>query len=587
MPAPAGRRIEDEDQTRRAGAVGARAHRRLGRASAFGRRAVAAVLVALVTGASGCSGGDEVDPVVATVDGLELTEDDVLRSYIDYLVTTGQNDTQALRERHVEALVDAYLLGAEAERRGLAADSAVQSSGRLARRRLVGSRFYEATVLDTLSAPTEAEVREAFRLGREQRVVRHLYYTDPAAATAAYTRLERGRPFLDEARDLYGTSDSLAGSLGAVSYWELDDAFADAAFSTPVGEVSPPVRSRLGYHIVLVEDRIRNPLLTEDEFTRRRKGVESQLRLRRRRLEGDSFVREFMAARNVSVSRPALAALARAVAELEEDALPDAQQGREAFTTVQKAEILDSFGPETPLAQFSLDGQPQTFTVADYVFWLDALPFGEARNRTGASLGRALRNEALARAGEAAGIDETPEVRHELARMERLRLADALRARLRAAAPGADSTRLARVARDLELVPRRTTADFWAVPFPTRAAAEEALSALRAAPDRAASMTGFESYEGAALRDVPRFATAVRSAPLDQAVLASTGDGSWAVLRVARRATEAPASGAEALAPFAAEADLLRRLRRERPIEQNVETLRRVTTPPAVVQGRR
>ena len=77
---------------------------------------------------AGCSTDDD-DPVVVTVDGLTMTESDVLRSYIDYLITTGQNDSQALRQRHVEALIDAYLLGAEAERRGLAADSAAPGRG--------------------------------------------------------------------------------------------------------------------------------------------------------------------------------------------------------------------------------------------------------------------------------------------------------------------------------------------------------------------------------------------------------------------------------------------------------------------------
>lgn len=539
---------------------------------------------------AGCSGGDaEADPVVATVDGLELTEDDVLRSYVDYLITTGQNDTEALRERHVEALIDAYLLGAEAERQGLGQDSASQAAARLARRRLIGAHFYETSVLDTLAAPTDADVQIAYALGREQRVVRHLYFTSPEAAEAAYARLEAGRPFLEEAQALYDTDNPNAGALGAVSYWQLDDAFAEAAFSTPVGAYSPPVRSRLGYHIIYVEDRLRNPLLTEDEFARRRQGVESQLRLRRRRIEGDSFVRDFMTARNVSVNRPALLALQQAVADLEGDPPPDAQQGgRQAFAPSERSELLGSFRPETPLATFEMDGQTQVFTLADYVFWLDVLPFDEARNRTGASLGRALRNEALARAGEAAGVGDDPAVRRELARQERLRLADVLRQRLRRDAPAsADSARLGGVARGLRLAPQRSVADFWALSFPTRAAAEAALPGLRSAPGSASGRPGFQQHEGQDLRGVPRLAAAVRAAPLGEVVLASAGEGQWALVRVSDRRVEADGSGAEALAPFAAEADLLRRLRRERPLDINAEAVRRVTTPPPAPQGRR
>ncbi|PAP77135.1 hypothetical protein BSZ37_12205 [Rubrivirga marina] len=548
------------------------------------RRIGLAVAAVLCLGVAGCaSDAPEADPVIAVVDGLEMTADDYLRSYIDYLVTTGQNDTEALRQRHFEALVDAYLLGAEAERRGLAADSALDAASALARRRLVGARYYEASVLDTLAAPAEADVRRAYQLGTEQRVVRQLYFTDADSAQAAYARLQAGRPFLEEAWDLYGTRDSTAGSLGAVSYWQVDDAFAEAAFGTPVGEVTPPVRSRLGYHIIKVEDRLRNPVLSEDEFARRRKGVESQLRLRRRRLEGDSFVRDFMGRRNVAVNGPALRALQQAVAELEGDPPPDAQQGGgEAFTPGEIHVLTEALQPQTPLATFDLGGRQRVFTVEDYLFWLDVLPFSEARNRTGASLGRALRNEALAQAGEAAGVADEPEVRHELARMDRLRLADALRARLRADSSAADRARLGQVADRLALDPRQTVADFWVVSFESRAEAEGALAALRASPASAEARPGFERFERQPLAEARDLAAAVRSAPLGEPVLAATGDGRWVVLRVADRAVEATGDAADALAPFAAEAGLIERLRAERPIEIHEEALAAVLRPPPV-----
>ena len=545
------------------------------------------VVCALLLVLAAC-GGEPENPVLATVDGAEIRADDFSRSYVDYLVTTGQNDTEANRRRHFEALVDAYLLGAEAERQGLAADSAVQADARIAERRLVGARYYEAAVLDTMAAPTQEEVERAFMLGREQRVVRQLYYTDEAEARAAFARLQAGASFLGEAQALYATDDSLAGSLGAVSYWQLDDAFAEASFSTPVGGITEPVRSRLGWHIVRVDDRIRNPLMTESEFERRRKGVESQIRLRRRRLEGDTFIRSFMEAREVAVNRPALEALVAAIRDASAEVAPDARQGApNAFTPTETAALLEALTPQTPLATFQIRGQRQTLTVADYVAWLDVLPSAEARERTGASLGRALRNEALAQAGEARGIADEPEVRQELARMQRLRLADALRVRLRADAPAAaDSARLGPVAGALRLSPQQTVADFWAVPFADRAAAEAAVATFAEDPAQAASQPGYQIYEGTPLGDVPALAAAVRAAPIGQPVLASVGDG-WAVVRVAARRAEASGSGADVLAPFVPEADLLRRLRAERPLVIHEDALARVIRPPSVPQARR
>ena len=550
------------------------------------RHALFAVALAtgLLASAGGCRSDDDepTDPVVATVDGLALTEDDVLRSYVNYLITTGQNDTQALRERHVEALVDAYLLGAEAERRGLAADSALQVADARARRRLIGAYFFESSVFDTMATPTEAEVRKAYQQSREQRVVRQLYYTDPREAAAAYARLESGRPFLEEAWDLYDTTDSLAGSLGAVTYWQLDDAFAEAAFGTPVGAYTPPIRSRLGYHIILVEDRIRNPILAEDEFQRRRKGVESQLRLRRRRLEGDTAVRAFMEARDVQVNRAVLVSLQDAVRQLGE-LEPDAQQGSGALTPVQTRALTEALTPSTVLATYAWDGERVAFTLTDYVFWLSTLPPQEVRNRTGASLGRALRNDAFARAGESAGLGDEDDVAHELAKQRRLRLADALRAELRdQEVSSMDRARLGQVAGDLGIAPQQTLVDFWAVPFATRGAAEAALPALRDAPESASQRAGFESFRDTPLATVRPYAAALQGAPLGEPVLASVDDA-WAVVRVASRRQEAAGTGADVLAPFAAEAELLERLRRERSVQINQERVRSLTRPPPTV----
>ena len=542
------------------------------------------VLTLAAVSIAGCRSEAEPDAeaVVATVDGLELTADAFRRSYLDFLVTTGQNDTPEARERHLDAMVDAFLLGAEAERRGLGTDSALVAAESLARRRLVGARYYESTVLDTMAAPTDEEVERAFRLGSEQRVVRQLYYTDPDEAAAAYARLRDGSSFVEEARTLYGTQDSSAGSLGAVSYWELDDAFAEAAFSTPVGEVSAPVQTRLGIHIIRVDDRLRNPLLTESELARRRRGVESQLRLRRRRLAGDAWVRAFMEGRDVQIDRDALAALTEAMQGLGELA-PDAEQAvpvaDRRISLVERREVLEALTPSTPLATFVIGGERQPFTVADYVSWLGALPPSEARSRPAASLGRALRNEALARAGEAAAVGDAPEVRAELARQRRLALADALRSELRAAAPpAADTLRLAGIGRDLQLTPRETVVDFWAMPFGSRAEAEAALPALR----RAAGVPpGAEAYDEQPLAAVPAYAAAVRAAPLGVPTVAAVGEG-WAVVRVGAREQREAGSAAEALLPFAAEADLLRELRRTRPVRLDESLRDALLRPPSV-----
>jgi peptidyl-prolyl cis-trans isomerase D len=102
----------------------------------------------------------------------------------------------------------------------------------------------------------------------EQRSVRHLLLAvpqeaDQAAAEAVLAQIQAirdriiaGEKFaeLAEAESQDPGSASLGGSLGTIERGLMDPAFDLAAFSLPVGEVSEPVRSRFGYHLVEVTE---------------------------------------------------------------------------------------------------------------------------------------------------------------------------------------------------------------------------------------------------------------------------------------------------------------------------------------------
>ncbi|WP_373510989.1 SurA N-terminal domain-containing protein [Thiocapsa sp.] len=109
------------------------------------------------------------------------------------------------------------------------------------------------------------------RFGRsEQRSVRHLLLTvpqdaDDAAAQAVEARVrairERilaGEAFAEVARAESqdpGTA-SEGGSLGTIEQGLMDPVFDTVAFTLPVGELSEPVRTRFGYHLIEVTEII-------------------------------------------------------------------------------------------------------------------------------------------------------------------------------------------------------------------------------------------------------------------------------------------------------------------------------------------
>ncbi|CRI63603.1 PpiC-type peptidyl-prolyl cis-trans isomerase [Thiocapsa sp. KS1] len=109
------------------------------------------------------------------------------------------------------------------------------------------------------------------RFGRaEQRSVRHLLLTvpqdaDDAAAQAVEARVrairERilaGEAFAEVARaeSQDPGSASEGGSLGTIEQGLMDPVFDTVAFNLPVGELSEPVRTRFGYHLIEVTEII-------------------------------------------------------------------------------------------------------------------------------------------------------------------------------------------------------------------------------------------------------------------------------------------------------------------------------------------
>ncbi|MBO6575936.1 MAG: peptidylprolyl isomerase [Rhodothermales bacterium] len=347
---------------------------------------------------------------VAVANEDSVTAAEFTSSFVTFLIGTGLNDDLQTRRIHLENMIDAELLAQEARRRGLAGDSLGLLRADLERRRAVGARFFEEAFVETLPPPTEEEIRQTFARYKAQVVVRHLYFTDPDEARASWERLEEGEDFLVEAARVYGLADvdSAAGFLGPIRYFQMDDAFAEAAFELEPGAYSTPVRSRFGWHIIRAEDIWQSPLLTESEFQVRQGGLSSQFRLRRRRLEGDRFVRGFMESLEVQAEGPAITALGSMLRDLSPDPGPVAGPvlAPEVGDRIPASELRAMIEPSTPLATYRYRGAERAFTAADYLAWLPFLPFQEARNRTAASVGRALRNEVFYLEGLRRGLND-------------------------------------------------------------------------------------------------------------------------------------------------------------------------------------
>lgn len=91
----------------------------------------------------------------------------------------------------------------------------------------------------------------------EQVEASHILVADEATAKEVKQKLNEGGDFASLAAE-YSTDTNNAKNGGELGYFErgvMDEAFENAAFSMKVGDISEPVKSQFGYHIIKVTGR--------------------------------------------------------------------------------------------------------------------------------------------------------------------------------------------------------------------------------------------------------------------------------------------------------------------------------------------
>lgn len=230
----------------------------------------AALMVALPLILISCSQKTDANAVLAQVGSATISQ----RQYewrFKKLAMLTPIDNAPFRDALLQAMIDEQVLLLEADRRGL-------RDGEDFKRRAEAIRIdamldtYRNSLVDTVTVQ-ENEIKQAFLLANEQAAARHLYTPTLAQANVLYEKLQAGASF-DELAPAVFKDYRLASNGGYLGYfkWEdMDPTFAAVAQKLKKGEISKPVRTKFGYSIIKLEDRVRAPILTETEYAQQRK----------------------------------------------------------------------------------------------------------------------------------------------------------------------------------------------------------------------------------------------------------------------------------------------------------------------------
>ena len=122
---------------------------------------------------------------------------------------------------------------------------------------MIQADLYQSKLMDAIGADIKTE--------QEQIWARHILVAEKEDTTQVYERLEAGEEFAKLAIEL--STDTGSGALGGDLGWfgegQMVAPFEEAAFKLEIGEISEPVESNFGWHVIQVLGREVRPISSE------------------------------------------------------------------------------------------------------------------------------------------------------------------------------------------------------------------------------------------------------------------------------------------------------------------------------------
>jgi peptidyl-prolyl cis-trans isomerase C len=247
------------------------------RACGLRASALAAIAATLMLALPAAPARAQDDPVVAKVDGVEIRQSDLTLAEEDL----GQN-AQSLppdqkRTQLVAYLADVILAAKAAESKKVDDQKEFKSRIAFIRRKLLMELLLMA---EGKAAVTDQAMQKVYneavqQMAKEAEVrARHILVPTEAEAQKILAEVKKGTDFAELAKQRSKDPGAAAegGDLGYFTKEQMVPEFSETAFKMDKGQVSDPVKTQFGWHIIKVEDKRTKPV---PEFAKVKEQVET------------------------------------------------------------------------------------------------------------------------------------------------------------------------------------------------------------------------------------------------------------------------------------------------------------------------
>lgn len=232
----------------------------------FSRRVISGALALMLSAAGSAPALSAEDKVVAKVNGIEIKASELEFAKRDFNADVARLPADKRRAALVDILVVLKLVAKEATDKKLDMSDNFKARMEFLRLRALRNAFFnevvEKNVTDKdLEARYKAEIAKV--KPKEEIRARHILVKTEKEAKALITELKGGKDFVALAKEKStGPSKSRGGDLGFFGKGQMVPVFEKAAFALKKGDVSAPVKSQFGWHVIKLEDKRTRPLPT-------------------------------------------------------------------------------------------------------------------------------------------------------------------------------------------------------------------------------------------------------------------------------------------------------------------------------------
>ncbi len=210
------------------------------------------------------------DPLVAKVNGVEVHQSDLTVAEEE----AGQippMSPEAKQDYLIQFVADMILVSKAAEDKKLGDAPEFKRKTEFARKKLLMEGLLQSVGKDALTDDAMHKVYDEAvkQIGEEKEVhARHILFRAPAGdekaskeaedkIKAVIARLKKGEDFAKVAGEVTEDPSGKAngGDLGYFSKDQMVPEFSEAAFKLENGQISDPVKTQFGWHVIKVEDR--------------------------------------------------------------------------------------------------------------------------------------------------------------------------------------------------------------------------------------------------------------------------------------------------------------------------------------------